>query len=171
MGERTRGRDEDREAPCGVLIADKPRGPTSHDVVAHVRRALRERRVGHAGTLDPMATGVLVVLVGEATKLSPYLTAADKRYVARISFGAATTTLDAEGEVTSQAPVPEELLAELRALGEAALATDGRIAAALDEETARAWQVPPAYSAIQIDGGRAMTSRGRARRWSSRRAR
>src|SRR6185369_2540617 len=66
--------------PTGVVVVDKPRGPTSHDVVGRVRRLLGTRRVGHAGTLDPMATGVLVILVGEATKLGPYLTAHDKRY-------------------------------------------------------------------------------------------
>ena len=74
----------------GVLVLDKPRGPTSHDVVARVRRALRTREVGHAGTLDPFATGVLVVAIGEATKLVQYLTADDKSYDATITFGRAS---------------------------------------------------------------------------------
>ena len=82
-------------APHGVLVVDKPRGPTSHDIVARVRRSLGTKAVGHAGTLDPMATGVLVVLVGEAAKLSAYLTADDKRYDATIRLGSETHTLDA----------------------------------------------------------------------------
>ena len=86
--------------PHGVIVVDKPTGLTSHDVVARVRRLLGTRRVGHAGTLDPMARGVLVVLVGEATKLAPYLTAADKVYIAHVTFGSATDTLDAEGRTT-----------------------------------------------------------------------
>src|SRR5271157_1550844 len=94
--------------PGGVLVLDKPRGPTSHDVVARVRRALGTREVGHAGTLDPMATGVLVVAVGEGTKLVPYLTAATKAYEATIALGVATDTLDAEGQETERVPLPEE---------------------------------------------------------------
>ena len=82
---------------------------TSHDVVDRVRRATGERRVGHAGTLDPMATGLLVVLVGPATRLAPYLTAAEKTYEARIVFGSETDTDDAEGRVTVTAPVPDEV--------------------------------------------------------------
>ncbi|MFO0590749.1 MAG: tRNA pseudouridine(55) synthase TruB [Polyangiaceae bacterium] len=142
------------EKLSGALIVDKPRGPTSHDVVARVRRALHERRVGHAGTLDPMATGVLVVLVGEGTKLAPYLTAADKRYTARVTFGAATATLDAEGEVVARAEIPSEIASEIDALAADLAAPAARIAAALDAERARAEQIPPAYSAIQIDGER-----------------
>lgn len=90
-------------APSGVLIVDKPRGPTSHDVVARARRALKTRHVGHAGTLDPMATGVLVLAVGEATKLVPWLTADDKTYEAVVRLGVATDTLDAEGQEVSRA--------------------------------------------------------------------
>ncbi len=139
----------------GALIIDKPRGPTSHDVVARARRVLREKRIGHAGTLDPMATGVLVVLVGEGTKLAPYMTAADKRYTARVTFGAGTTTLDAEGEIVARADVPEDLRDELRVLErDPAGAPRGRIAAAIDDEIARTEQIPPAFSAIQIDGER-----------------
>jgi tRNA pseudouridine55 synthase len=122
----------------GVLVVDKPRGPTSHDLVGRVRRALHTRHVGHAGTLDPMATGVLVVAVGEATKLVPWLTADDKTYEATIRLGIETDTLDAEGEITRRVPVPSELDLEN----------------ALARERARTSQVPPAYSAIRIDGKR-----------------
>jgi tRNA pseudouridine55 synthase len=128
-------------APSGVLVVDKPRGPTSHDVVAKVRRALGTREVGHAGTLDPMATGVLVVLVGEATKLAPYLTADDKAYEARVRLGEGTDTLDAEGTVVATAPVPDDL--------------EARLDAALEAERARTEQVPPAYSAVHAGGTRA----------------
>jgi tRNA pseudouridine55 synthase len=133
----------------GVLVVDKPAGMTSHDVVARVRRLLGTRRVGHAGTLDPLATGVLVVLVGEATKLGAYLTAQRKRYEARIAFGRATDTLDAEGATTRSAEVPAWLLAEI-----AAPPREGRIASALGAERARSEQVPPAYSAIHVEGQR-----------------
>jgi tRNA pseudouridine55 synthase len=94
----------------GILLVDKPTGLTSHDVVNRVRRATGERRVGHAGTLDPMATGLLVVLVGPATRLASYLTSAEKAYTARIAFGAETATDDAEGEVVRTAPCPVLLL-------------------------------------------------------------
>ncbi len=90
----------------GVLVVDKPAGPTSHDVVQRVRRALDTRRVGHAGTLDPAATGVLVLAIGEGTKLVPWLVAADKSYDAEIVLGAETDTLDADGRVVARAPVP-----------------------------------------------------------------
>lgn len=93
----------------GVLVLDKPAGPTSHDLVAETRLALDTPAVGHAGTLDPMATGVLVLGVGEGTKLVPYLTAEDKVYEATLQLGASTTTLDAEGAVTDRRPLPEAL--------------------------------------------------------------
>lgn len=145
----------ERASLDGVLVVDKPQGLTSHDVVARVRRALRERRVGHAGTLDPLATGVLVVLVGEGTKLAPYLTAADKRYTARVTFGTGTATLDADGEIVARAEVPEPLLAELGAIErDGAGSPDGLLAAALRAETERTSQAPPAFSAIQIEGVR-----------------
>ena len=86
---------------CGILAVDKPKGISSHDVVNAVRRVTGERRVGHAGTLDPMATGLMLVCVGAATRLSAYLTGHDKRYTARIVFGAATDTDDAEGRITT----------------------------------------------------------------------
>jgi tRNA pseudouridine55 synthase len=145
----------------GVLVVDKPRGPTSHDVVAQLRRVLGTRRVGHAGTLDPMASGVLVALVGEATKLGPYLTAHEKYYEARVVFGRATATLDAEGDTTDEQPVPIALREALQILqanpdgsspDEAVLGWLARIRAALDAERARALQIPPAYSAIKVQG-------------------
>ncbi|NOY90058.1 MAG: tRNA pseudouridine(55) synthase TruB [Deltaproteobacteria bacterium] len=90
----------------GVLVVDKPAGLSSHDVVSRVRRVAGQRGVGHAGTLDPMATGVLVVLLGEGTKLASHLTSDDKIYQAEITLGSETDTLDAEGEVTARAEVP-----------------------------------------------------------------
>lgn len=125
---------------CGILAIDKPAGMTSHDVVNRIRRAGGERRVGHAGTLDPMATGVLVVLVGPAARLAPYLTAAEKAYVARILFGAQTDTDDADGSIIATAPVPDEI-------GDPFFAA-GTVAALVGRHE----QVPPAYSAIKRDG-------------------
>ncbi len=101
----------------GVLVINKPRGPTSHDVVALVRRRLGTRRVGHAGTLDPMATGVLVVAVGEATKLVPWLTAHDKGYEASIALGVETDTLDAAGREVRRVEPSQALLGTLLAEG------------------------------------------------------
>jgi len=148
----------------GVVVVDKPRGPTSHDVVARMRRALGTRRVGHAGTLDPMASGVLVVLAGEATKLAPYLTAEDKRYEARVALGVATDTLDAEGKPTETQPIPGWLAEEIAALADLAGGERERedevarqapkIAAAIAAERGRRAQVPPAHSAIKVGGQR-----------------
>jgi tRNA pseudouridine55 synthase len=138
----------DRPEPCGVVVVDKPGGMTSHDVVGRARRLLGTRRIGHAGTLDPMATGVLVLLVGEATKLGPYVTAHRKRYEARVAFGLATDTLDREGKPTARAEVPGWLIDEIRT-GDAP-----RIAEAIAAERARTLQVPPAFSAISVDGQR-----------------
>jgi tRNA pseudouridine55 synthase len=124
----------------GILLVDKPSGMTSHDVVDRVRRATRERRVGHAGTLDPMATGLLVVLVGPAARLAPYLTAAEKTYEARIVFGFETDTDDAEGRVTDSAAVPGEISDPFFAAG--------TVAALVGTHE----QLPPAYSAIKQGG-------------------
>lgn len=126
-----------------LLAIDKPCGLSSHDVVNRVRRILGERRVGHAGTLDPDASGVLVVGVGQATRLMGMLTLDDKRYEARIAFGTETTTDDAEGEVLRSAEVPERL-------GELAVAS-----VVVQSLKGSCEQVPPAYSAISIDGKRA----------------
>jgi tRNA pseudouridine55 synthase len=122
----------------GILVIDKPAGPTSHDVVARVRRALRTREVGHAGTLDPFATGVLVVAIGEATKLVQYLTADDKVYEATITLGRLTHTLDCTGETVEEAPVPELSLAQVQAATEPFLGVQ--------------LQRAPAVSAIKVDG-------------------
>jgi tRNA pseudouridine55 synthase len=148
--------------PSGILVIDKPRGPTSHDVVFRLRRVLRVRQVGHAGTLDPMATGVLVVAIGEATKLVSWLTAADKGYEATVALGVETDTLDAEGREVRRAPPDPELLSALSGPGgPAACAAYPPIRAALERERARTTQVPPVYSAIRTDGERAFA---RARR-------
>ena len=123
----------------GVLVVDKPRGPTSHDVVARARRALGTRSIGHAGTLDPMATGVLVLAVGEGTKLVAHLTAEDKEYEATITLGTETDSLDADGEPTATAALPASL--------DRARARD---AAARFVGTYR--QEAPAVSAIKVAG-------------------
>lgn len=124
----------------GILAVDKAAGLTSHDVVARVRRATGERRVGHAGTLDPAATGLLVVLVGPATRLAPYLSAEKKTYLARVAFGAETETDDAEGAVVREAPVPREV-------GDA-----GAARAVAARFTGVREQVPPSFSAIKRGG-------------------
>ena len=98
----------EREIRSGLLLIDKPCGPTSHDAVSKVRRVLGIRSVGHAGTLDPMASGVLLILIGECTKLSRFLTLEHKSYRAVVRLGVATDTLDAEGKVIAQAEVSAE---------------------------------------------------------------
>jgi tRNA pseudouridine55 synthase len=130
----------------GLVIVDKPAGLTSHDVVARIRRLAGTRRVGHAGTLDPMATGVLVVGVEKATRLLGYLTLTQKRYDATIRLGQSTSTDDAEGEVT--------FTASARDVSAAAL-TQHELAQAIAELTGEIQQVPPAVSAIKVDGQRA----------------
>jgi tRNA pseudouridine55 synthase len=128
-------------AASGLVIVDKPPGMTSHDVVARIRRLAGTRRVGHAGTLDPMATGVLVVGVEKATRLLGHLALTEKEYLATIRLGQATDTGDADGTVVSAAPAGELALARVRA---AAAALTGEIQ-----------QVPPAVSAIKVGGRRA----------------
>jgi tRNA pseudouridine55 synthase len=141
------------DAPSGVLVLDKPRGPTSHDVVWRARRALGLREIGHAGTLDPMATGVLVLAIGEGTKLVPWLAAQEKSYEATIALGVETDTLDAEGAETRRVPLPEEVRAALaRSRGPSVAPL---LRAALTAEKGRRAQVPPAYSAIHLAGERA----------------
>lgn len=127
----------------GILPVDKPAGMTSHDVVAAVRRSTGERRVGHAGTLDPMATGLLVVLVGPATRLARYLMQGDKTYEASMAFGTETDTCDAEGRAVRDAPVPPEL------------ADEDRAREALGSLLGTYDQVPPAYSAVKVGGRKA----------------
>ncbi len=143
------------DTPSGLLILDKPRGPTSHDAVAHVRRVLRTRSVGHAGTLDPMATGVLLVMVGLCTRLSGYLTLDRKCYEARLQLGQTTDTCDATGRVVASTEVPQELR---EALGAAARGQPAQgegpdlLSRALGAERERTLQVPPAHAAIKQQG-------------------
>lgn len=122
----------------GVLLIDKPRDMTSHDVVAQVRKALNERRVGHAGTLDPLATGLLVILVGKATRLSDYLLNGQKTYEAEVALGSTTDTLDAEGKVltTWQGSLPDS-----NRVREIALSTYGDLELKV-----------PQYSAVKVQG-------------------
>lgn len=125
-----------------LLAIDKPVGCTSHDIVGRVRRAVGERRVGHAGTLDPLASGIMIVGIGQATRLLGMITLDRKQYVARIMFGSETTTDDAEGEVTRAAkPVAD-------------LYDPGCARSALSRFIGVQEQVPPAYSAISINGVR-----------------
>lgn len=128
-------------SPSGVLVIDKPEGPTSFDVVARVRKALHTKEVGHCGTLDPLATGVVVVCVGSYTRLVRVLSADDKRYTATIAFGTSTTTDDREGEVLAR--------------GDASKLTDRDVRAAVASMSGVQLQIPPAYSAIHVDGERA----------------
>jgi tRNA pseudouridine55 synthase len=130
-------------APDGVLVVDKPPGKTSHDIVQNARRLFRTRAVGHAGTLDPMATGVLLLLFGEACKLSSYLSGADKAYRAEVRFGTSTRSLDAEGEVLDSVELSPGWLSEQE------------LDRALLQERGRRLQVPPNVSAIQTGGERA----------------
>lgn len=127
--------------PSGLVIVDKPAGLTSHDVVARIRRLAGTRRVGHAGTLDPMATGVLVVGVEQATRLLGHLALTQKEYLGTIRLGQATSTDDAEGEVTASAS--------------AAGVTADALRAAAAELTGDIQQVPPGISAIKVGGQRA----------------
>ncbi|REF97910.1 tRNA pseudouridine synthase B [Asanoa ferruginea] len=125
----------------GLIVVDKPSGMTSHDVVSRLRRLARTRRVGHGGTLDPMATGVLIIGVNKATRLLTYVIGADKSYTATIRLGQATVTDDAEGDVVSTTP--------------AAAVTDEAVVSALVAQRGEIDQVPSAVSAIKIDGQRA----------------
>jgi tRNA pseudouridine55 synthase len=122
----------------GILLVDKPRDHTSHDVVARLRGKLRMKRIGHAGTLDPMATGLLIMLVGKATRVSQYLISLDKEYEGTVEFGKVTDTQDAEGEVMETRPVPP--------------LTEAEISAAMKTFQGDQYQMPPMYSAIKVDG-------------------
>ncbi len=122
----------------GILLIDKPRDHTSHDVIARLRGILKMKRVGHAGTLDPMATGLLIVLVGKATRVSQYLISLDKEYEGTIELGKVTDTQDADGEVMETRPVPP--------------LTQVQVQAAINGFLGDQYQTPPMYSAIKIDG-------------------
>jgi tRNA pseudouridine55 synthase len=122
----------------GVLLVDKPGEHTSHDVIARLRGVLRMRKIGHAGTLDPMATGLLIVLLGRATRVSQYLISLDKEYEGTIELGSTTDSQDADGQVTETRPVPPLSEAEVRAA----------MAGFLGDQ----YQTPPMYSAIKVGG-------------------
>ncbi|WP_226532779.1 tRNA pseudouridine(55) synthase TruB [Microbacterium paraoxydans] len=130
--------------PPGILLVDKPSGLTSHDVVARTRRAFGTRKVGHAGTLDPMATGLLVIGLEGATRLLTYIVGADKTYTATIRLGQTTGTDDAEGEILATA-----------ASDALAAVTDDAVAAGIAALTGQLSQVPSSVSAIKVDGRRA----------------
>ena len=122
----------------GVLLVDKPQGLTSHDVVYRLRRKLSMKKIGHAGTLDPMATGLLVMLIGKATRISQYLMSVDKAYEGEATLGVVTDSQDAEGEVLTTLPVPE--------------LTEAQVREAMKGFLGDQYQTPPMHSAIKIDG-------------------
>lgn len=125
-------------APDGVILVDKPAGMTSHDVVDRIRKVARTRRVGHTGTLDPMATGLLVICLGAATKIVPFLTGVGKEYTGRIRLGAFSSTYDAEGEIVAQdQSVPSE---------------EKPIREAINRQLGWRMQLPPPYSAVKVAG-------------------
>jgi tRNA pseudouridine55 synthase len=126
------------EALDGALLIDKPAGPTSHDIVAKVRRHFQIEKVGHAGTLDPGATGLLILLLGKGTKLSEKLMGSDKVYEGTAKFGETTDSYDADGEVVSSLPVPPLTLEDLNGYAEQFIGDQ--------------MQVPPMVSAIKKDG-------------------
>jgi tRNA pseudouridine55 synthase len=122
----------------GVLLVDKPGEHTSHDVIARLRGKLRMRKIGHAGTLDPMATGLLVVLVGKATRVSQYIISLDKEYEGTIELGRTTNSQDADGETMETRPVPDFSEADIRSAMQGFLGDQ--------------YQTPPMFSAIKIGG-------------------
>jgi tRNA pseudouridine55 synthase len=138
MGRRTGSGVND---PLGIVLIDKPPGMTSHGVVSRIRRIFNTRRVGHGGTLDPLATGLLTVFIGRATRFVPYLGGGRKVYLSTLTFGESTSTDDADGEVTATRSVPEM--------------TDRDIAACAQRFVGDIDQVPPTVSAVHIDGERA----------------
>ena len=122
----------------GVLLVDKGQDMTSHDVVAVARRCLNTKKIGHCGTLDPMATGMLILVVGTATRIQDLLMSEDKEYTGTMTFGATTNTQDAEGEILEQKPVPDFSKED--------------ITAAFDQFRGDFYQTPPMVSAVKIDG-------------------
>lgn len=129
-----------KNAISGVLVVDKPTGMTSHDVVQVIRKGSNIRRAGHTGTLDPRASGVLVVLIGPAVRLSEYVSASDKRYQAVIMLGTTTDTYDADGKTTSSSPVD---------------VTEEQFETELQKFVGQIEQVPPPYSAVKVQGRKA----------------
>lgn len=123
--------------PCGVLIINKPQGPTSHDIVNKVRRLYSTKKVGHTGTLDPMATGVLVVLIGRAAKACEYSLSDKKRYTATLRLGVETDTEDTTGNILNEHPVE---------------VTENAVKEVLSSFTGKIKQIPPMYSALKVGG-------------------
>ena len=134
-------KDELKNIVSGVLVVDKPIGLTSHDVVQIIRRGTGIRRAGHTGTLDPRASGVLVVLIGPAVRLSEYVSASDKRYQATIQLGRSTDTYDSEGTVTKATPVED--------------ISEDQFDEILQSYVGEIEQVPPPYSAVKVKGKKA----------------
>lgn len=142
-GERSFPNDMNRnplqnQGPSGVLLVDKAPDMTSHDVVAIARRALDTKKIGHCGTLDPMATGLLMLVIGRATKIQDLLMSEDKEYVGTLTLGSVTSTQDRQGEVIAEKPVPE--------------LSESEITAAFETFTGEFEQMPPMVSAIKKDG-------------------
>lgn len=133
-----------QHAPNGILLVDKPQGVTSHDMVARTRRLAGTRKVGHAGTLDPMATGLLILGLGASTRLLTFIVGLTKEYTATIRLGASSTTDDAEGEILGYAPASQM-----------ALVTEEAINLGINSLTGEIEQVPSAVSAIKVGGKRA----------------
>ena len=138
MGRRNRRGGRERPGPAGFLIVDKPKGQTSHDVVDAARRWLGIRRVGHLGTLDPQATGVLPLVIRGATKLAPFFGSGRKSYVGTVRLGAVTDTLDGEGEILKRY--------------EGVLPDEAAVRDALTNFVGEIEQIPPMYSAVKLDG-------------------
>lgn len=124
--------------PVGILLVDKPQGMTSHDVVARMRRVFQIKKIGHAGTLDPMATGLLLILVGRATKASQYLMSMDKEYVGTVKLGEVTDSQDADGEIIATTPVPDLV--------------EKDVAEVIRSFLGDQYQMPPMYSAKKVNG-------------------
>jgi tRNA pseudouridine55 synthase len=133
-----RNQSQDYEGPSGVLLIDKAEDMTSHDVVAIARRALNTKKIGHCGTLDPMATGLLMLVIGRATKIQDLLMSEDKQYVGTLTLGSTTSTQDRQGEVIETKPVPEF--------------TEAQIRTAFDGFMGNFEQIPPMVSAIKKEG-------------------
>jgi len=126
------------DLPEGILLVDKPQGITSHDVVARMRKVFRIKKIGHAGTLDPMATGLLLIMVGKATKVSQYLMSHSKEYTGTVRLGQETDSQDAEGEIVAEKPVPA--------------LTEADVLAQIKTFLGDQYQTPPMYSAKKVNG-------------------
>lgn len=126
------------DAPEGILLVDKPQGITSHDVVSKMRRVFQMKKVGHAGTLDPMATGLILILIGRATKTSQYLMSLGKEYAGTLKLGVTTDSQDAEGEITEERAVPE--------------LSEAQVKSEMKTFMGDQYQTPPMFSAKKING-------------------